>query len=132
MRKLDFFRLPAPRCAGMAAGAGSLKKSNFLMFSKVLRKGADQAKYTKIWNGFSRLKLAFTYFSIANKPICRTESILRVEKKGKKIYAPSSPSPPQLSPPLLLCYIYSLFLSLLLDLQLGSMYDQNIYVRNCF
>ena len=46
MRKLDFFRLPAsPRCAGMAAGAGSLKKSNFLIFSKVLRKGADQAIY---------------------------------------------------------------------------------------
>ena len=26
MRKLDFFRLPAPRCASMAAGAGNLKK----------------------------------------------------------------------------------------------------------
>ena len=45
MRKLDFFRLPAPRCASTAAGAGSLKKSNFLMFSKVLRKTPDQAIY---------------------------------------------------------------------------------------
>ena len=43
MRKLDFFRLPAPRCTSMAAGAGSLKKSNFLIFSKVLRKAPDQA-----------------------------------------------------------------------------------------
>ena len=45
MRKLDFFRLPAPRCASTTGGADSLKKSNILMFSKVLRKGADQAKY---------------------------------------------------------------------------------------
>ena len=45
MRKLDFFRLPVPRCADTAAGAGSLKKSNFLTFSKVLRIGADQAIY---------------------------------------------------------------------------------------
>ena len=28
-------------------GAGGLKKSNFLIFSKVSRKGADQAKYIK-------------------------------------------------------------------------------------
>ena len=48
MRKLDFFRLPALRCASTAAGAGSLKKSNFLIFSKVLRKGADQANSTVI------------------------------------------------------------------------------------
>ena len=44
MRKLDFFRLSAPRCASTASGAGSLKKSNFLMFSKVLSKAPDQAK----------------------------------------------------------------------------------------
>ena len=43
MRKLDFFRLPVPSCADTAAGAGSMKKSNFLMFSKVLRKAPDQA-----------------------------------------------------------------------------------------
>ena len=43
MRKLDYFRLPGPRCTSMAAGAGSLRKSNFLMFSKVLRKAPDQA-----------------------------------------------------------------------------------------
>ena len=43
MRKLDFFRLLAPMCAGTAAGACSLKKSNFLMFSKVVRKAPDQA-----------------------------------------------------------------------------------------
>ena len=43
MRKLDFFRLLAPKCASTAAGAGSLKKSNFLTFSKVLRIGPDQA-----------------------------------------------------------------------------------------
>ena len=45
MRKLDYFRLPGPRCTSTAAGAGSLRKSNFLMFSKVLRKAPDQAKY---------------------------------------------------------------------------------------
>ena len=45
MRKLDFFRLSAPWCASTAAGTGSLKKSNFLMFSKVLRKAPDQANY---------------------------------------------------------------------------------------
>ena len=45
MRKLDFFRLLAPMCAGTAAGACSLKKSNFLMFSKVLRKAPDQANW---------------------------------------------------------------------------------------
>ena len=43
MRKLDFFRLPAPAAMPAHLGAGSLKKSNFLMFSKVLRNGADQA-----------------------------------------------------------------------------------------
>ena len=43
MRKLDFFRLPAPAAVLAHLGAGSLKKSNFLIFSKVLRKGADQA-----------------------------------------------------------------------------------------
>ena len=45
MRKLDFFRLSAPPVVLAHLGAGSLKKSNFLIFSKVLRKGADQAKY---------------------------------------------------------------------------------------
>ena len=45
MRKLDFFRLPAPEAVLAHLGADSLKKSNFLIFSKVLRKGADQAKY---------------------------------------------------------------------------------------
>ena len=43
MRKLDFFRMPAPAAILVHLGAGSLKKSNFLIFSKVLRKGADQA-----------------------------------------------------------------------------------------
>ena len=63
-------------------------------------------------NGFSRLKLAFTYFSIANKPICRTESILRVEKKGKKIYAPSTlSSSAQSSPPVML-YLQPFLVSL--------------------
>ena len=47
MRKLDFFRLLAPMCAGTAAGACSLKKSKFLMFSKVLRKAPDQSNYLK-------------------------------------------------------------------------------------
>ena len=47
MRKLDFFRLPAPAAVLAHLGAGSLKKSNFLIFSKVLRKGADQAICTK-------------------------------------------------------------------------------------
>ena len=46
MRKLDFFRLPAPAAMPAHLGAGSLKKSNFLIFSKVLRKGADQANYS--------------------------------------------------------------------------------------
>ena len=41
MRKLDFFRLPAPAAVPAHLGADSLKKSNFLIFSKVLRKGAD-------------------------------------------------------------------------------------------
>ena len=45
MRKLDFFRLLVPRCASTAAGASSLEKSNFLIFSKVLRKAPDQAKW---------------------------------------------------------------------------------------
>ena len=45
MRKLDFFRLTVPKCASTAAGAGSLKKSYFLTFSKVLRIGPDQAIY---------------------------------------------------------------------------------------
>ena len=45
MRKLDFSRLPAPAVMLAHLGAGSLKKSNFLIFSKVLRKGADQAIY---------------------------------------------------------------------------------------
>ena len=45
MRKLDFFRLPAPAAVLAHLGAGSLKKSNFLTFSKVLRIGPDQAKY---------------------------------------------------------------------------------------
>ena len=45
MRKLDFFRLPAPAAMPAHLGAGSLKKSNFLIFSKVLRKGADQANW---------------------------------------------------------------------------------------
>ena len=44
MRKLDFFRLPAQAAMLAHVGAGSLKKSNFLIFSKVLRKGADRAK----------------------------------------------------------------------------------------
>ena len=35
MRKLDFFRLPAPRCASMAAGADSLKEN--LTFSRSQR-----------------------------------------------------------------------------------------------
>ena len=48
MRKLDFFRLPAPAAVLAHLGAGSLKKSNFLIFSKVLRKGADQAKCIEI------------------------------------------------------------------------------------
>ena len=43
MRKLDFFRLQAPAAVPAHIGASSLKKSNFLIFSKVLRKGADQA-----------------------------------------------------------------------------------------
>ena len=43
MRKLDYFRLPGPRCTSTAAGAASLKKSNFLMLSKVLRKAPDQS-----------------------------------------------------------------------------------------
>ena len=47
MRKLDFFRMPAPAAILVHLGAGSLKKSNFLIFSKVLRKGADQAIYTR-------------------------------------------------------------------------------------
>ena len=54
MRKLDFFRLPAPRCASTAAGADSLKKSNFLMFSKVLRNAPDQAN-----NNYTSLILAY-------------------------------------------------------------------------
>ena len=45
MRKLDFFRLSAPAAVLAHLGAGSLKKSNFLIFSKALRKGADQAIY---------------------------------------------------------------------------------------
>ena len=45
MRKLDFFRLSAPAAVLAHLSAGSLKKSNFLIFSKVLRKGADQAKF---------------------------------------------------------------------------------------
>ena len=49
MRKLDFFRLPAPAAVLAHLGAGSLKKSNFLIFSKVLRKGADQANYSVNW-----------------------------------------------------------------------------------
>ena len=44
MRKLDFFRLQAPAAVPAHIGASSLKKSNFLIISKVLRKGADQAK----------------------------------------------------------------------------------------
>ena len=48
MRKLDFFRLPAPAAMPAHLGAGSLKKSNFLIFSKALRKGADQAICTTI------------------------------------------------------------------------------------
>ena len=52
VRKLDFFRLPAPRWASTAAGAGSLKKSNFLKFSKVLRIGADQAIYLQNYKFF--------------------------------------------------------------------------------
>ena len=43
MRKLDFSRLPATAAVLAHLGAGSLKKSNFLILSKVLRKGADQA-----------------------------------------------------------------------------------------
>ena len=46
MRKLDFFRLQAPAAVPAHIGASSLKKSNFLIFSKVLRKGADQANYS--------------------------------------------------------------------------------------
>ena len=45
VRKLDFFRLPAPAAVLAHLGASSLKKSNFLTFSKVLRIGPDQAKY---------------------------------------------------------------------------------------
>ena len=43
MRKLDFFRLPAPAAMLAHLGASNLKKSKILIFSKVLRKGADQA-----------------------------------------------------------------------------------------
>ena len=43
MRKLDFSRLPATAAVLAHLGAGSLKKSNFLIFSKVLIKGADQS-----------------------------------------------------------------------------------------
>ena len=50
MRKLDFSRLLAPAAVLAHLGASSLKKSNFLIFSKVLRKGADQAKcHTADW-----------------------------------------------------------------------------------
>ena len=46
MRKLDYFRLPGSRYTSMAAGAGSLKMSNFLIFSKVLKKTLDQCSLT--------------------------------------------------------------------------------------
>ena len=65
MRKLDFFRLQAPAAVPAHIGASSLKKSNFLIFSKVLRKGADQAKYfnnyrvTDYENTFSAKKQSF-------------------------------------------------------------------------
>ena len=49
MTKLEILRLSAPRCASMAAGAGSLEKSNFLVFSKVLRKAPDQANYIQFF-----------------------------------------------------------------------------------
>ena len=51
-------------------GAGSLKKFNVLIFSKVLRKGADQANYMKemskkINSGlstFSKINMTLNYF----------------------------------------------------------------------
>ena len=49
VRKLDFFRLPAPAAVLAHLGASSLKKSNFLTFSNVLRIGPDQAKYILIF-----------------------------------------------------------------------------------
>ena len=57
-----FFRLTAPRCPGMAAGAVSLKLPNFLTTSQDVTKGADQAKCdsTLVWrqaNYSSNLKL---------------------------------------------------------------------------
>ena len=71
MRKLDFFRLPALSCAGMAAGAGSLKKSNFLMFSKVLRKAPDQAKFHEFRKSERIIRLIYTYDSGINYNIRR-------------------------------------------------------------
>ena len=58
MRKLDFFRLPAPAAMPAHLGAGSLKKSNFLIFSKVLRKGADQANNLIIYPSRMQVNLA--------------------------------------------------------------------------
>ena len=65
MRKLDYFRLPGPRCTSTATGAGSLKKSNFLMFSKVLRKAPDQSIYMglpqfPIWTLYTYLHKKFS------------------------------------------------------------------------
>ena len=70
MRKLDFFRLPVPVAMLVHLGAGSLKKFNFLIFSKVLRKGADQANYMKEmskkinsgFSTFSRINMTLNYF----------------------------------------------------------------------
>ena len=47
-------------------GAGSLKKSNFLIFSKVSRKGADQAKYIKGTDYVVYVLISFPQMSITS------------------------------------------------------------------
>ena len=62
MRKLDFFRLQAPAAVPAHIGASNLKKSNFLIFSKVLRKAADQANFQWDWEAKRNHCLVFIYF----------------------------------------------------------------------
>ena len=63
MRKLDFFRLPAPAAVLGHLGAISLKLPNFLTTSQDVTKGADQAKCRYDVN--RRLQIAGKYAVIA-------------------------------------------------------------------